>query len=349
MNTAVYILNRTPSTQTPDTTPFEIWNGRRPTLGHIRLFGSEAFTLTPKEKRTKLEAKGKRLILVGYENNSTNYRLLDPETKKITVSRHVIFNETTEVNSKVQTTTIHNPSQHEEDVLLEEDGQQSEEESADTGNPNQSNGPVLRPREPLRPPDRYEAILVETDIQQSYDEAMSNPDSKEWAAAIKEEIDGLDKNETWEMTTLPPDKRCFDSKWIFKIKRYPDGNIQRYKARVVARGFSQVEGVDYTQTFAPTARYDTIRVLLALSVKKDLKISQFDIKTAFLHGLLKEEVYMNVPDGVKKSTNMVRKLKRALYGLKQAPRCWYRRFDDFLRNLGFRQCQADKCVYFAKL
>ena len=83
------------------------------------------------------------------------------------------------------------------------------------------------------------------------------------------------------MTTLPPDKRCIGSKWVFKIKRYPDGNIQRYKARVVARGFSQVEGVDYTQTFAPTARYDTIRVLLALSVMKDLKISEFDIKTAF--------------------------------------------------------------------
>lgn len=128
------------------------------------------------------------------------------------------------------------------------------------------------------------------------------------------------------------------------MKRYPDGRIQRHKARLVARGFAQIEGVDYSETYAPTTRYDTIRVLLSLSVSRGLKISQFDVKTAFLHGELEEEVYMDLPDRVKESTNRVCKLKKALYGLKQAPRCWNRKLNNFLQEFGFRQCQADKCV-----
>lgn len=131
-------------------------------------------------------------------------------------------------------------------------------------------------------------LLVEADIPMTYNEAVCSPDSKKWMAAIAEELNAL-KNDTWELVPLPPDKRCITSKWVFKVKRHPNGQIQRYKARLVARGFDQIEEVDYTETFAPTIRYDTIRVLLALSVSKDLKILQFDVKTAFLQGELDEQ------------------------------------------------------------
>jgi len=106
INTAVYVLNRTPTTQILNSTPFEIWHGRKPTLDHIRLFGSEAYVLTPKGKHTKLDPKGKKLILVGYDKDSTNYRLFDPVTKKITISRNVIFNETAEVKLPRKNTVL---------------------------------------------------------------------------------------------------------------------------------------------------------------------------------------------------------------------------------------------------
>lgn len=134
----------------------------------------------------------------------------------------------------------------------------------------------------------------------TFNEAVCSSDSKEWMAAIAEELEALKQNDTWEIVPLPPDKRCITSKWVFKVKRHPNGQIQRYKARLVAKGFDQIEGVDYTETFAPTTRYDTIQVLLALSVSKDLKILQFDVKTTFLHGELDEEVYMEIPEGVMK-------------------------------------------------
>jgi len=200
--------------------------------------------------------------------------------------------------------------QIEEEERSEEDNQLKEKEAR-----------VLRPRETLRPPKRYESNLVEADVPLTFDEAMNSLDSKKWKEAIDEELDALNQNDTWELVPLPPDKRSISSKWVFKVKRYPDGRIQRHKARLVARGFAQIEGVDYSETYAPTTRYDTIRVLLSLSVSRGLKISQFDVKTAFLHGELEEEVYMDLPDGVKESTNRVCKLKKALYGLKQAPRC----------------------------
>ncbi|KAK9729049.1 Reverse transcriptase (RNA-dependent DNA polymerase) [Popillia japonica] len=129
------------------------------------------------------------------------------------------------------------------------------------------------------------------------------------------------------------------------IKRLANGEISRYKARLCAKGFNQTEGVDYTETYAPTTRYDTIRVLLAVAARNNLDIVQFDIKTAFLHGELKEEILMEPPPGITTNTNIVCKLNKSLYGLKQAPRCWNNKFTMFLQDNGFKQCEADKCVY----
>lgn len=106
VNTVVYILNRTPTTQTPNSTPFEMWYDKKPSLDHIRLFGSETYVFVPKQSRTKLESKGRKLILVGYDKDSTNYRLFDPITKKITISRHITFNEATEVKLPRRNTVL---------------------------------------------------------------------------------------------------------------------------------------------------------------------------------------------------------------------------------------------------
>ena len=120
---------------------------------------------------------------------------------------------------------------------------------------------------------------------------------------------------------LPKGRKAIDNKWVFKIKRKPDGTVDRYKARLVVRGFSQIEGVDFFETFSPVARFDTIRALLSLAVNENLVLKQFDIKTAFLNRNLEEEIFMKQPAGFEDGSGRVCKLLKSLYGLKQAPHC----------------------------
>lgn len=137
------------------------------------------------------------------------------------------------------------------------------------------------------------------------------------------------------------------SKWIYKIKHAADGSIQKYKARFVARRFSQKEGIDYEETFALVARYTSMRAIMALAAKLGWKLHQMDVKTAFLNGVVEEEVYVEQPLGFKThdQETHVCKLKKALYGLKQAPRTWYGRIDSFLMSLGFTKSKADPNLY----
>jgi hypothetical protein len=137
------------------------------------------------------------------------------------------------------------------------------------------------------------------------------------------------------------------SRWIYKVKQAADGSIEKHKAIFVAKGFSQVEGIDYEETFAPVARYSSIRSILALSVQMGWKIHQMDVKTTFLNGVIEEEVYIEQPEGFETfdRESHVCRLKRALYGLKQAPRAWYTRIDNYLTRLGFTKSEADANLY----
>jgi hypothetical protein len=138
------------------------------------------------------------------------------------------------------------------------------------------------------------------------------------------------------------------SKWIYKIKHAADESIEKHKARFVARGFSQKEGIDYEETFSHVARYISIRTIIALAVKMKWKLHQMDVKTTFLNGVIEEEVYIEQPQGfeVEDRKTHVYKLKKSLYGLKQAPRAWYGRIDSFLTSLGFTKSKVDSNLYF---
>ena len=138
------------------------------------------------------------------------------------------------------------------------------------------------------------------------------------------------------------------SKWLFKIKHVVDGSIEKYKARFVAPGFSQKEGIDYEEAFAPVAIYTSIRTIIALAAKMKWKLHQMDVKTAFLNGVIEEEVYIEQPQGfeVEDMKSHVCRLKKALYGLKQAPKAWYGRIDSFLTSLGFTKSKANSNLYF---
>jgi hypothetical protein len=138
------------------------------------------------------------------------------------------------------------------------------------------------------------------------------------------------------------------SKWIYKTKHSADGSIEKYKARFVSRGFSQKEGIDYEETFAPVARYTSIRTTLAITTIMKWKIHQMDVKTTFMNGVVEEEVYVEQPQGFKthdRKTHVCR-LKKALYGLKQAPEAWYSRLGNFLMSLGFTKSKADPNLYY---
>ena len=179
-------------------------------------------------------------------------------------------------------------------------------------------------------------------------EALNSPEREQWKAAAEDEIKSLNDHETWTLAQLPPDRRVVGSKWVFKTKYNSEGEIDRFKCRLVAQGYSQREGMDYTETFAPVAKFATIRSLLALAVERGMHIHQMDVKTAFLNGTLEETIFMKQPEGFIKpgSEELVCQLKKSLYGLKQSPKCWYDALSVYLKELNFQQSVADPCMFY---
>ncbi|KAI5355626.1 hypothetical protein L3X38_008521 [Prunus dulcis] len=171
--------------------------------------------------------------------------------------------------------------------------------------------------------------------------------SSEWRQAMKEEIDALHMQGTWILVPSPGDKNIIGSKWVYKIKRNPDGSVGRYKARLVAQGFSQEPGFDFGETFSPVVRHTTVRLVLSIAAMNQWKLRQLDVKNAFLHGDLEEEVFMKQPPGFEDSTHpqFVCKLKKSLYGLKQAPRAWNAKFTGYLPTLGFKSSHSDPSLF----
>jgi hypothetical protein len=171
---------------------------------------------------------------------------------------------------------------------------------------------------------------------------------KEWEDTMTKEYQSIMKNDVWEIVPRPKGKDVVSSKWLFKIKHVADGSIEKYKARFVARGFSQKEGINYEETFSPVVRYTSIRTIIALAAKMKWKLHQMDVKTAFLNGVIEEEVYIEQPQGfaVEDKKSHVCRLKKALYGLKQAPRAWYGHIDSFLTSLVFTKSKEDSNLYF---
>ncbi|CAN6586683.1 unnamed protein product [Malus baccata var. baccata] len=175
---------------------------------------------------------------------------------------------------------------------------------------------------------------------------LNIPEDPKWAAAMDEEMMALHKNDTWEVTELPKGKKPGGCRWVFTIKYKADGSVDRYKARLVAKGYTQTYGIDYQETFSPVAKMNTVRVLISLAANLNWPLKQFDVKNAFLHGHLEEEVYMDFPLGYNAGGKTgVCRLRKSLYGLKQSPRAWFGRFTQVMRRFGYYQSHSDHTLF----
>ncbi|CAM8998803.1 unnamed protein product [Rhodiola kirilowii] len=187
------------------------------------------------------------------------------------------------------------------------------------------------------------AITVQVEPQ-TFAEAVRDG---RWRLAMRSEIDALVLNHTWDLVDLPPGKKAIGCRWVYTIKFHSDGTIERFKARLVALGNRQKEGVDYDETFAPVVKMTTVRLFLKVAAVKQWEVHQMDVHNAFLHGDLEEEVYMKLPPGFHNDTGVekVCKLKKSLYGLKQAPRCWFSKLATALKVYGFTQSKSDYSLF----
>lgn len=367
INTTVYVLNRIPVSGN-ETTPYEQWFKKKPSVKHLRVFGTTCYVLIPQQFRKKWEPKSRKGKLVGYTDTDKNYRVWYEDKDRVDVVRDIKFDETSELKGTVTISLDMNMQQEEEketpdehklddseDSHEEEPGGQGKIETPKTrktiSNATRSEEQEkrkLRDRSTLKMPDRYcEQCFLMTTIPTNYNEALECKEAAEWKNAMNEEYNSLLQNNTWELTDLPENRKAIKSKWVYTIKERPKTS-PRYKARLVAKGYLQKPGIDYGEIFSPVMKMDSIRIILSLAAFYKLDIAHFDVKTAFLYGDLKEELYLEQPEGFCDGTGKVCRLFKGLYGLKQASRAWNNKLHGFLTEFGFQQVKSDHCVYFMK-
>ena len=354
-----------------DVTPQEAWSGIKPSVKHFRVWGSLAHAHIPDEKRGKLVDKSLTCVMFGFSDESKGYMLYNPTTKKITVSKDVVLEETKgwnweedQDNSEVELTW------NDDDHIWEEsdsEGEEGREQANEEEQPAEFTEAAKQPgrtREGrvVRPPrylndyitgnesdedeDVVNMVEVNSSDPVSFEEAEK---SLKWREAMNEKIRAIERNETWELTELPRGAKCIGVKWIYKTKLNEVGEASKYKARIVAKGYSQEHGIDYTEIYAPVARMDTIRTIIATAARKAWDIYQLDVKSAFLHGILEEVVYIQQLKGyvIRGEEDKVYRLHKALYGLKQAPRAWFSRIKEYFAKEGFEKSENEE-TFFTK-
>ncbi len=353
ISTAVYLRNRCPTKAVLRMTPFEAWHGEKPGVDHLRVFGCDSYAHIPKDERGKLDTKARKCILLGYGEETKGYRLYDVMTRKIIHSRDVRFNE----RAKECGQDSHDVMKDDYKLIVDFSEIEADRDTEED-QPNHEDHDHPLPRRSTRQsrqPDYYgreHSSLCEAPNQPaSYQEATNGPDRKRWQAAMEIEMLSMQDNKVWDLVQLPACRKTVGSKWVYKIKTGADGSVQRYKARLVAQGFTQKYGTDFDETFCPVVRQESLRLLIALSVQYGLNLHQVDVTTAFLNGTLEEEVYMRQPVGFvsQGEEELVCKLKKSIYGLKQSPRCWNVALDTQVKSMGFIQSKNDPCIYFKNI
>jgi transposase InsO family protein len=400
VNWAVYVLNRSPTSANKNMTPEEAWSGIKPVVHHFRVFDCIAHAHVPDCKRSKLDDKSVKCVLLGISKESKAYRLYDPTSQSIVISKDVVFDETNSWDWSESLAAVDSVDLTWEDTVMDEhaatadvcadsghtrqhddqdegqhDGQDvqnilqeestTERASSSTSAANAAVSPnssdIIRSRpereygrplwmrdyvsgEDISEEESYMVMFATASDPVFFEEAVKDA---RWRMAMDAEIDAIERNHTWELTNLPTGAKKVGVKWIYKTKFNENGEVDKHKARLVAKGYTQEHGIDYTEVFAPVARMDTVHLVISLAAQKQWTIFQLDVKSAFLHGHLSEEVFVEQPPGyVKKGDeHKVYKLKKALYGLKQAPRAWYSHIESYFTKEGFEKCPHEHSLF----
>ena len=368
--TSVYIKNRSLTAALGNVTPEQAWSGIKPDISHLRVFGCLAFVYNNKKGIQKWEERAKKVIFIGYQETARNYKFYDRKSRRVIVSPHAIFEEKLEktFNTDIKPDQVENQEDNSEiSSVAGQNGNEPERVEEEVGaHPDTPKTPpaqqvkLRRSTRHSTPPERLtyihpsddedgSAMLMITDVKEpkSFTEAVNSAEKEDWIMAMDNEMRSLKENETWELASLPPNRKALRCKWVFRLKPKTQNQPKTYKARLVVKGFEQQYGVDYLETFAPVVKLSSVRTLLALAVHENHYVHQMDVKTAFLNGDIEEEIYMTQPEGYedKSFPNAVCYLKKSLYGLKQAPRNWYKKIDPVLQSVGVSRSVADNGIY----
>ena len=306
-----------------------------------------------KGKTGKLEPRTEVCMFVGYPEGTRGGLFYSPSDKKVFVSTNVTFLEDDYMtNFKPRSKVV--LEELRSDQIRKSPSTTDERQSQETTIPIQN---ILVPRRSgrvVRLPSRYGhegevqflVSVTNQDNPLTYRDAMDDSDKDKWQDAMNQEMESMYSNFVWELVDPPEDVRPIGCKWIFKRKRGIDGKVETFKVRLVAKGYTQKEGVDYEETFSPIAMLKFILILLSIVAYLDYEIWQMDVKTAFLNGYLEENIYMMQPEGfvAKGQQQKVCKLL-SIYGLKQASRFLNLRFDETIKTYGFEQNVDEPCVY----
>ncbi|BBG99166.1 transposable element gene [Prunus dulcis] len=299
-------------------TPFEAYSGRKPRIAHLKVFGSLCYVHVPVDRRHKLEPKSFKGVFVGYATCEKGYRVFDPLSKKYSCQ------ETLYLMKK-----------------LPGIGKRTHKRSYRM---------VLSPTSSTLSPSRRVLSIEDSEVQSKSPISEKYEDAKQgesWLKAMEDELFMIEKNGTWTLVDRPTEKPVIGVKWVYKTKLNLDGTVLKNKARLVAKGYAQKPGLDYNDTYAPVARLDTIRTLIALAAQKSWKLYQLDVKLAFLNGVLQEEVYVEQLEGfvVEGKEEKEYKLHKALYGLKQAPRAWYGEIGNYFSQCGYKKSLSEPTLF----
>lgn len=354
---ACYVLNRVPHKKL-DMTPYELWKGYSPDMSYLKVWGCLAKVALPDAKRTTIGSKTFDCVFIGYAQDSAAYRFMSLTEFSICESRDAIFFEQVfPLNKKslplsvgvqlVEPLVEHNLPSSSSALEVHERRRSKRRRTETFFGPDFLTSFLVEDFDANLLNDNIVSLFLLEEDPLTYAEVISSIDASFWQDAIKSEIESILFNQTWELCDLPKGSKLVGSKWIFRKKLRPDGSIDKFKAMLVIKGFTQKKGVDFFDTFSPVIKIGTIRTLMALAAIHDLIVHQIDVKTAFLNGDLEEEINIAQPEGfvMKGQENKVCKLKKSIYGLRQASKDWYKKFDVTLKSNGFAVNASDSCLY----
>ena len=344
---ANYLLNRM-IRKNKNEIPYEIWKKQTISYKHLKVWGCLAKVLIPTPKKVKIGPKTVDCIFIGYPPHSTAYRFLVYESKIPDIQKNTIMESRNA--SFFENIFPCNPG-IERPITSKRTHESVDENNEDEGSDDEDVGVVRKSKRQRKEKSfgsDFMTYLLEEGDPKTYKEAVTSPDGPMWKEAIKSEFDSILQNHTWELLDLPAGCKPLGCKWVFKKKLKTDGSVDKYKARLVVKGYKQQKGLDYFDTYSPVTRITSIRIMLAIAAMRNLEVHQMDVKTAFLNGDIDEEIYMEQPEGfvVPGQERKVCKLVKSIYGLKQAPMKWHEKFDQVVLPNGFKTNECDSCVYY---